>query len=232
MGTLNSSFMIEDATEADIPSLGIISALCYLPEPICVFFFRDWPDPAPLISYFTLRITSKLADPHTRIIKISDTSSKEVLGFVSLTFTSEDLEKEEEATNPGGNFVPPPGFNIDFAAHAMNKLKKLDNLMRGKPHYLLTSLNTHPKHQRKGLGTSLVERCLEIADHDGLPIFLNSFPGAHDLYARSGFEDVEHIDVDLSEWGKKWRGYGIYRTFAMLRNVPKIRKQKVVKSHE
>jgi len=69
----------------------------------------------------------------------------------------------------------------------------------------------HPKLQKRGHGTTLVNRCLEIADEAGLPVFLNSFPEAHSLYSRLGFEDLKHLDIDLNLWGTKWRGFGIYR---------------------
>ena len=74
------------------------------------------------------------------------------------------------------------------------------------------------KRQRMGVGSLLLRHCLALADQDGLPIWLNSFPRSHGLYLRSGFEDVEHCDLDLNAFdGSHLRGYGIYRTYAMVR---------------
>lgn len=49
-----------------------------------------------------------------------------------------------------------------------------------------------------------------------MPIYLHAFPGAHDLYLRMGFVEQVRLDVDLNEWGKKNRGYGVYRGRGML----------------
>lgn len=76
---------------------------------------------------------------------------------------------------------------------------------------MLTSFAVHPKHQGRGLGSQLLQRCAEIADAAGLPTYLNAFPGAHSLYGKFGFADIGHFDVDLNEYGVKFRGFGIYR---------------------
>lgn len=86
----------------------------------------------------------------------------------------------------------------------------------------MSSLAVHPKHHKKGLGTKLTERCHEIADKEGLPIYLTAFPGAHHLYLKWGYKDVEKFDVDLNAQGEPYRGFGIYRSCSMIR-YPKIK---------
>ena len=61
------------------------------------------------------------------------------------------------------------------------------------------------------MGSKLVQHCADIADAAELPTYLNAFPGAHSLYEKLGFVDVDHFDVDLNEYGVKFRGFGIYR---------------------
>lgn len=58
--------------------------------------------------------------------------------------------------------------------------------------------------------------CHERAARQGLPIYLTAFPGAHDLYLKLGYADKMHFDVDLNEWGTKYRGFGVYRSYGML----------------
>jgi hypothetical protein len=63
--------------------------------------------------------------------------------------------------------------------------------------------------------------CSDIAYQAGLPIFLTAFPGAHDMYLKLGYKDVGLFELDLDNYGKKYRGFRIYRTCAMLRQPGK-----------
>jgi N-acetylglutamate synthase-like GNAT family acetyltransferase len=75
-----------------------------------------------------------------------------------------------------------------------------------------------PKSQGKGIGDKLLRHCFESADRDGLPTWLSAFPGSRDFYLKIGFIVVDHADLDLNEWDKfRYRGYGIYRSYAMVR---------------
>lgn len=71
------------------------------------------------------------------------------------------------------------------------------------------------------MGNALVEYGNLLADQAGLPIFLQASPFGYPVYAKHGFETVQFLDVDLSEWapnaGLKDRGYGNYRFRYMLR---------------
>lgn len=78
-------------------------------------------------------------------------------------------------------------------------------------------LSVKPMHQRKGVATEILRYCLAQAEEAQLPIFLVSFPRPHDWYLRWGFEDLESFDTDLSEWGPRYCGFGIYRTYGMCR---------------
>jgi hypothetical protein len=59
--------------------------------------------------------------------------------------------------------------------------------------------------------------CSDIADEAGLPTFLTAFPGAYEMYLKLGYKDVGHFEFDFNNYGKKYRGFGIYRSYRMLR---------------
>ena len=82
-------------------------------------------------------------------------------------------------------------------------------------------LAVHPKHQKKGLGTKLIQHCSQIADAAGIPTYLSSFPQAHALYGKLRYTDIDYFDVDLNEWGTKLSGYGVYRQYTMVRQPVK-----------
>jgi hypothetical protein len=59
--------------------------------------------------------------------------------------------------------------------------------------------------------------CSDIADEADLPIFLTAFPGAYDMYLKLGYKEISVFEIDLNDYGKKDRGFEIYRSYAMLR---------------
>ena len=60
-----------------------------------------------------------------------------------------------------------------------------------------------------------------LADEAGLPIFLHASAYGYPIYAKHGFETVQHLDVDLRMWApgaeQGDRGYGNYRFRYMVR---------------
>lgn len=67
-----------------------------------------------------------------------------------------------------------------------------------------------------------MKACENLADKDGLSIFLTAYPGAMAMYKKMGYRDLGQFDVDLNEWSRvKNKGLGIYRSTAMLRDRKK-----------
>jgi N-acetylglutamate synthase-like GNAT family acetyltransferase len=80
-----------------------------------------------------------------------------------------------------------------------------------------------PKCQGKGISDKLLRHCFESADRDRLPTWLSAFPGSRDFCLKLGFVEVEYADLDLNAWDKfRYRGYGIYRGYTMVRQPREI----------
>lgn len=78
---------------------------------------------------------------------------------------------------------------------------------------VLNMLMTHPKHHRRGAGKMLVQQGVDFADEARLPCYLESSPAGHRLYLSMGFEDVETLDMDMSEFGIE----GIHPHYVMIK---------------
>lgn len=64
------------------------------------------------------------------------------------------------------------------------------------PHYYLAALGTDPSHQRKGIGSALIQPVLERCDKERVPAYLESSKRANiPFYNKHGFEVIEEIEV-------------------------------------
>jgi len=214
------------ATTDDLPVLSEINRLAYTPETMAQIAFVNWPDEQNMRIFFTARVKERLVHPNTQVFKAVDTATGEITGFACWTLEEGDEEKPgfgepvQQAPNPtSADIQQVPGFlNMEFVMTSGAEIGSLKNLMKGSKHYYLSTFVVAPQYQRRGIGSQLLRHCLSIADKNGLPTWLISFPGSHDLYLRLGFEDVEHCDADLNAWDNfKFRGFGIYRLYAMKR---------------
>ncbi|RDW88390.1 hypothetical protein BP6252_00422 [Coleophoma cylindrospora] len=89
----------------------------------------------------------------------------------------------------------------------------------------LASLSTHPRFQRRGIGTALLTWGHELADKHGVPSFLVSTPFGHPLYEHLGWRDVERpLKLELQKWAPYASngdmGWGTFKYYYMLR-MPK-----------
>lgn len=81
-----------------------------------------------------MRAVNNFKDPDTETYKIVDEATNEILGFVCMG-VSEGKERHIGPSNPGGNFEPPAGFNIEFGMNTAKGLSELEGCMKGTEHF-------------------------------------------------------------------------------------------------
>ena len=74
-----------------------------------------------------------------------------------------------------------------------------------------------PEYQRLGLGSALLEWGFRSFGLETETVYIGTQMRGRNLYRKYGWEDVDYVDIDLSEWGGKLRGYGVHRSPIMLR---------------
>ncbi|KAN0089797.1 acyl-CoA N-acyltransferase [Hyaloscypha variabilis] len=215
---LVSNASISFATEDDLEVLGQILFEAQGPEAVMAFFFKDWPAATTMLPFMTARARMKFADPHSKVLKIIDDTTGEILGVTAITLeTGEEKPDRDNTSIAGASGAAIPNIDWEFGAQVIVGLQSLDEVMVGEKHYVISLLAIRPSYQGRGLGTKLMNFCADIADEARLPTFLTAFPGAHSLYLKLGYEEKTHYDLDLGSYGKKYRGFGIYRSYGMLR---------------
>ena len=74
-----------------------------------------------------------------------------------------------------------------------------------------------PSYQRRGIGTALMRHGFHELGAGSLPIWLVTQVRGRHMYQTLGFEDVDVVDVDFSEFVGKYKGFGVHRNVCMLR---------------
>ena len=80
---------------------------------------------------------------------------------------------------------------------------------------VLDYLAVHPSHRRRGIATMLVQKGIIEAEKLGLDMFVLAWKTGYGVYSRCGFEVLDQIFVDATEYG----GNAEYGAFFMERVV-------------
>jgi putative acetyltransferase len=92
--------------------------------------------------------------------------------------------------------LPPISLVADLGGrvvgHVMLSACRLDALPRLVDVYSLSPLGVLPEHQRRGIGTKLIEHALAAADQQGVPlVFLEGSP---QFYGKRGFRAADELN--------------------------------------
>ncbi|KAJ8070663.1 hypothetical protein OCU04_001034 [Sclerotinia nivalis] len=217
---------LQNASLDDLPVLAEINRQAFMPELSAQIAFKNWPDVENMRVFFAARLRERLINTDTKVFKAVDVATGIITGFVCLTLEIGDEESSgsvkpaDAKKNPTQHAIEqiPDFLDLEFVMSSGAEIELMKKRMGGSKHYYVSTFVVAPQYQSHGIGTTLLSHCLSIADKEGIPAWLISFPGSHTLYLRLGFEDVEYNDLDLSKWDKrKYRGFGIYRSYAMKR---------------
>ena len=222
----SSTFKLLPAERQDIPRLAHIHVVACLPDNAFRLYFAT---PTEFTKRVTEMLEGQVGDSTWQHIKAVDKKTGVLAAWASWnTPTSAQIREQDERSaakiedfkkgTGKGEFDFPAGLPTYVQEDTDRWLKKWT---RGKRHMLCKALFTEPSFQRQGMGNALVKYGNQLADQANLPIFLQGSPFGYPLYAKHGFETVQHLDVDLTQWAPNAKssdkGYGNYRFRYMLR---------------
>ncbi|KAI1878345.1 uncharacterized protein JN550_000527 [Neoarthrinium moseri] len=116
----------------------------------------------------------------------------------------------------------PDGASKEGLAEAVRFELHIHNRYGAEEMLNLAVLCTSPRYERRGLAKALIEPVLEIAQANGMPVWVYSSPVGKGFYEKLGFVVIEAYDLDLSNANRGLEG--VHRVTAMQWNPkPSIR---------
>ncbi|KAJ5735781.1 uncharacterized protein N7483_000906 [Penicillium malachiteum] len=131
--------------------------------------------------------------------KLSDATSRNgqpigLKGGEQSRYRNAPLEAADERVTKNENFLGKSYPYYHF---------RVRNIQTDDLYSALDYLTTHPDFWRQGVGSMLVKSGLDVADQYGLKTYVMSEPAALKLYLNFGFQLIETVSTDYSQFGGK-----------------------------
>lgn len=153
---------------------------------------------------------NQAAKPDMRSFKVVESATGKIIAFANLQYPYTYTPEDNATMLSRPQLQWPLGFNtalaFEFPETCLSEACGYDP----SKHFHRQGTNTHPSHQRKGLGTMLSLRCNEIADKAGAKTYVVSRPNSLRMLQKTGFKTLATNHIDMTrhggskEDGKMW----------------------------
>jgi GNAT superfamily N-acetyltransferase len=171
------SLGIRIATVSDLEGVTATLTAAFAKDPLWSWAF---PDPEDLAVVWRFYIRAALRFPNVWIVGEYAAASV----WIPPNETELTEQEEERMESLVSDLIGPRAPLVTELSQRFE-----DAHPRGKPHYYLSLLGTHPKYRGQGLGRGLLSENLALIDAEGAPAYLESSNPANDRrYERLGFK--------------------------------------------
>lgn len=228
-------YTVVPVSSEDLPTL---SSFLYTAKQFLTInrvLWKNWPNEIAQRHLYSNTVESSLKNPSIETFKAVHIESNEMVGHVVVS-RCQPITEEQKAARDGNGGIQAPHFqNADVFNAVIGAVKDLDKGVEGidrfGPYFislcqLTTSLLTFyteithifvsQAHRNKGIGSQLVKIGIDKAKAAGLPLVVGAEPASHTFFQKAGFEDTEHVDIDLRQWSPEYCGFGLFRLWGMI----------------
>ncbi|KAJ4394986.1 hypothetical protein N0V91_011133 [Didymella pomorum] len=205
-----TEFEITEAKPGDAEAIASLFALSW----VSPFTRLQWGHIEP--SLMVPRVSARMMTEGSRFLVTRSRGTGEVVAVAQWTMPvmpgadvenseSEDDRKErQQFEDEVYQRNLPENSNKDLVMAFTLGLRQLrEETLRGRPHFLLENLATHPDYRGKGLASQLVVWAFPFADEQQVLVYLDTASGspAERLYKKLGFKEQGHNTIaDLSRF--------------------------------
>ncbi|KJK68016.1 Acetyltransferase GNAT family protein [Aspergillus parasiticus SU-1] len=229
-----TSWKTERCSIADAPALADNNMSAFWEDPTWILL---WPKEIILdylISQCAKRYPRSLLNSrkNTRHLKAVDPITGELVGYARWILPDTHLVAEDGTPQWGEAQIPDVSEEEKIRFQALEEsawwsgrsdMDSIDDLndevmhriLVQRPYMKLDYLAVHPRNKGKGIATALVAAGVRAAESIGLPTFTMSYKAGRGVYARLGFEEVDRVIQDDSQYG----GAGEYGAYFMIREI-------------
>lgn len=177
------------AEATDLPSIGTLHARAYHPT-------REWHRrifPASIAPWWEKKYALDIADPNCYVLKVSSSDSPTtVLGLLSLR----KYEANQKGAGRWTSCLPPREVDRQaYDAMINSMIECRERFMLGRDHLCIDHFGVDHGYQGRGMGKMLMGRACEIADAEGLDVFVQANEFAESFYRNFGFETEEKVVI-------------------------------------
>ncbi|KAL4762084.1 GNAT family N-acetyltransferase [Aspergillus foveolatus] len=196
--TTPSTLKLSPVLPADIPALTTVWFAAFTDPAIRQLF----PDTPGVRWWLTAANQHDLhSKPFQKYVKIVDSSARDEHGQEHeriIGYAKWDLSTPEER---GSRY---PLWHHDMPAAECEVFFEREDrerrrVMEGLEHYYLDTLVVHPDYQRRGAGSMLVQWGCDLADEEGVALYVDASRAGAPLYERFGFVDESEGDSGRRE---------------------------------
>ena len=174
-----------EARPSDIDSLTTIVPRSF--HPANPYIKETLPDTARLREWWSRVFSDESKDPTCHVLVAIDPDTDKDIGVLTLRLLGPHDKGVGFWTSP--SHLWPPDINHEMCKAMIDSMvENRERLMMGKSHYLIELFGAEHGWKGKGVGTKLLRRACEIADGEGVDVFVQANGSAKGFYERLGFE--------------------------------------------
>ncbi|GAB1315814.1 N-acetyltransferase domain-containing protein [Madurella fahalii] len=208
----NYTYVVARPLEADASRIAEIHVAAMDSNPLLHAQFPTSDSLVALQRFLEADTADRLRNPTSGFLVARDPEAGTIAGFVRWDSPSHPEHVKLESGSLRNLEGCRREFLDEYSSRAAEAKRRsfCDN-----PCYCLSFVCVDPLLQGRGTGSLLARKVLEMADADGLPVYLECTEVAVPMYEKLGFRGIDSFEMRVPRYGLAGQGDVVYRELCM-----------------